>query len=384
VVLFRLEIAAPRTNTSNAFTRVLTNTDNQVQQISVALKKEKGRISYLTADIFDPRWKLFNALPDIAFFDVPVRLYMPPLDAPQAPPTLVFEGIATTYEPHYPDWRLQLVAHDKSFKARLNATQQVIKGKTSAQAAEMLARRYGLTAEITADVTDLVARASDISVAAVATNAMSDWQQVTRMLESDGLRGYVKGNRLVVERLPTKTYRKTFKPDEPACSQFSVRVQHVRGPGHGGDTITPAFENRDSSKSVRETQGTAQREADAMTAGQARTARRPVGGRPHNHDGSHAEAYAAKWSNQVTRFRHRKDEATWIGDLTPDLFPDYKVTLDGWGPKVNGEWDIEEVGHVLVPNENGSQTTLKLTRGLSKQGAPSVGIPFETIQRSFE
>jgi phage protein D len=68
----------------------------------------------------------------------------------------------------------------------------------------------------------------------------------------------------------------------------------------------------------------------------------------------------------------------------PDLFPDYKVTLDGWGPKVNGEWDIEEVGHVLVPNENGSQTTLKLTRGLSKQGAPSVGIPFETIQRSFE
>jgi phage protein D len=383
VVLFRLEFAAPATNTSNAFTKILTNADNQVQQVAVALKKEKGRISYLTADIFDPRWKLFNALPDIAFYDVPVRLYMPPLDAPQSPPILVFEGIATTYEPHFPDWRFTLVAHDKSFKARLNATQKIIKGKTSAQAAEALAKRYGLTAEITADVAGIVARAADISLPAIATNAMSDWQQVQRMLESDGLRGYVKGSKLIVEKLPIKTYRKTFKPDEPACSQFTVRIQHVRGPGKGGDTITPAFENRESSKAVRETQGVAQREADNMTAGQARTHRRPVGGAPAGHGGSHSEASAAKWSNQVTRLRHRKDEATWSGDLTPDLFPDYKVTLDGWGPKVNGDWDVEEVSHVLIPGEGGSGTTLKLTRGLSKQGAPSIGIPFETIQRSF-
>lgn len=386
MVLFRLEIAAPATNTSNAFTKILTNEDKQVRQITVELKKEKGRISYLTAEIFDPRWTLFNALPDIAFYNVPVRLYVPPLNAPQSPPTLVFDGLATTYDAGYgPDWRFVLVAHDKSFPARLNATQRMIKGKTSVEAARDLSKRYGLTAEVTADSTDLagvVARAADLSIPAIATTAMTDWQQVTRMLESDGLRGYVKGSKYIVEKLPKKTYKTTIRPDSGTTS-FNARIQHVRGAGEGGDKITPAFENQGSSKVVRSTSGTAQTLADDMTAGQARTQRQPVGGRPADHNGSHAEKSAAKWSNQVTRLRHRKDEATWVGDLIADVFPDYFATLDGWGPKVDGAWDIEEVGHVLVPGDGGSQTTIKLSRGLSKQGAASTGIAFGTVQKSF-
>jgi hypothetical protein len=380
-VLFRLELASPATNTKNAFTKILTNADNQVRQISVALKKEKGRSSYLTAEVFDPRWELFDKLPDPAFHDVPVRLYMPPLKAPQSPPILVFDGMITTLDENFPDWRFTIVAHDKSFKARLNAAQRVVRNKNSVQAAQELARRYGLTVEIGQDVLDdvanrkIIARAVDISIPATAALAMSDWQQITRMLESDGLRGYMKGRTLIVEKQPRKTYKKKITPAD--TTSLNVRIQHVRGPGHGGNIINPAFEGTDSQKAVFAAQGALIQDfVNSMTAGQARTHRKPVGGRPANHDGSHAEAAAAKWTNKVTRMAGRKDEAQWTGDLTPDLFPDYYVTMSGWGAKVNGDWEIEEVNHILVPGDNGAQTTMKLVRGASKQAAKSADIPF--------
>lgn len=373
---FRLELAVPATNISSAFSKVFTETDNAVQQIEVTLKKEKGRSSYLTASIHDPMSKIIDTLPDVAFFDVPVTLYMAKASRPQSITTKVFSGIVTAYDVSNagtPQSMLQVVAHDNSFKARINAVYNTIKNKTSVQAATALAARYGLTLDaLSVGDVKLVQRIVDIGIPATGEVFMSDWDQLNRMLYSDGLTCFVHDKKLVIHQAANAVYPATFRPGDGVFIDLNFRINHIRGPGGMGNTTTPvAFDYQGVDKAV---QGSVAVEAAKVQGGSGKTHRRPVGGASIATTGSHVEDTAgAKWENHVTRLRARKDEATLTLNPTPDLFLTHIVNLDAVSAKANGAWESEEIKHVVVPGDAGSHTVASLHRGPNKQAAKQVG-----------
>jgi len=373
-VPFHLVIAAPATNVANNFTVSLTAADQAVQSIMVARKKEKGRSSYMTVDLADTHWSLFTKLPDVAFFDVPVQLYCAPQDEPDKQPTLVFDGYCTAYDAKFPTQHMTVTAHDKGFKARTNAVQRALKNKTPLQAVQAIAADYGYTVD--ADVGDafLIARVSEIGIPPTGINGMSDWRQIVRICASVGLTVHMQGSKMVVRQTSKTTYGRTFKPDDGFVRELDVRINHI-GSGLGNNSLRPAFDNNDTDKAVAKSAAT-QAEAAKIKGGSAQVGRSPVGGRAAG-KGTHGEdKQGARWSNLVTGKRHRKDEMTVITSVIPDLFPDHLVPFSGFGPKVDGNWEVDELEHQIVPGDGGSQTTTKYVRPTSSQAANQAGVAF--------
>lgn len=369
---FRLVIAAPATNTANAFTKTYTQEDQAVQSIEVELKKEKGRSSYLTANIRDPGLKTFGSLPDIAFFDVPVTLYMVE-PGKSSTPTLVFDGKMTKLGATWPTPDIEIVAHDKSIDMRRRAKARTFKNMTSVQIVQKIAAEYGLTVDASAlGDAKLESRRISHGLAPSGIVYLSDWEHCLRELESDGLRMHTKGSKIYVEQLPTSVYATTFRPGDGRVVSLNVSINHVRGPGDMGNTKgNVALDHSGTEQAVS---GAAAAEANKAKDGDGKTHSHPVGGPSTKTRGAHTEdTTGARWTNQVTPKRGRKDEATMVLNPTPSLYLTNLVPLAGWGAKIDSNWEVLSIKHVLVPGSGGSNTTATLERGTSKGGAKQAG-----------
>jgi len=145
-VYYRVEIATPTTNTRSAKTWTFTAESNVVQSINITLQKEGKRISTAIVQIADPKsagvyWPLTNSLPDPAFADVPVRIYLAKDGEGQSAAKLVFDGKASSYQMGYPGVsHTTIVAHDRSLDLRLRAVYRTFKNKTSVQVAQAIAQ----------------------------------------------------------------------------------------------------------------------------------------------------------------------------------------------------------------------------------------------------
>lgn len=374
---FRLDIAFPATNKTTASSKSFTAGDQVVQKIDVVLKKDKGRISTLTADLFDFNgsavWDLFNDIPDIAFFDIPVKFYMGTPDQPSSLKALVFDGIATAYDANTPGpSTLQIVAHDYSHKARVKALSRSFKNKDSVGLAKAIAQAYGWTVDSSVGDVSLIQRTISIGIPGGGETHFTDWDHLVRELESDGLHCFMRGKTLYIRQMPTSQYSHTFRPGDGLLKHLNVRIQHVRGPGGLGNTSTPvAFDHSGTDRAAR---GNAATEAGKIQGGDGRTHRHPVGGPKSNSD-AHSQDTSVTWQNGVTKFRGRKDEATMTCNPVPDLYLTHLVNLDGVGSKADGLWETVEIRHAIVPGDAGSGTDVSLARGTNKQAAGQSGAP---------
>lgn len=364
---FRVEIAAPATAAAAAFAVVLTESDQAVQSISVELKKEKGRCSYMTVNLADPGFKFFSKLPDIAFFDVPIKLYALKQGGGSVP-TLVFDGTITAYHASFGALTtLQLVAHDKTIAARKVARVRTFSGKTSVQIAQKIASEYGLSIDVSS-VSQLVTaqRAIDFGIAATGDNYMSDWDHVIKALAADGLVVFVKGSNFVVHTASTDVYATTFKPGDGLVWKLDTTINHVRGPGGGGNVKGPvAMDHKGKERAVDGADAT---EASKQSGGEGNTHRRPVGGPASKTRGAHTEDVdGTKWKNTVTPARNRKDEATMTTALLPDLYLTNLVAISGFGAKIDRNWEIESIRHDIIPA--GASTTSVTMHSPTSKGA---------------
>lgn len=371
---FRLEIAAPRTNTREAFSKKLTATESMVQRVDIALKKEKGKISTLTAELFDPRLKLLDELPDPAFFDVGVKLYLAKPGQPSSVSVKTFDGIATSYDlSSWVQGRWLLVAHDNSYKARVRALQRTFTNKTSLDLVKLIAREYGWEVDTSAlsNTRTLEQRLFSIGLPASGDKFYSDWDHLQRELLSDGLTAHVKHNKLIIHRAPQTAYSRTFRPGDGYFIDLAGSIRHVRGPGGQGNISSQvAYDHAGAEKALK---GKPKQAAEAMQGGDGKTHIRPVGGASTKTQGAHSEdTKGASWSNEVNLRRKRKDEATLTLNVTPDLFLDHLVPLDGVSSKYNGQWEPIEIRHAIVPSSE-SHTTVAMQRGVNRQAAAQSG-----------
>lgn len=370
---FKLSLAVPATQVSNAFSKIYTQSDQAVQSISVELKKEKGRLSYLEAAIRDPDLAAFGQLPDIAFFDVPTTLDIVQPGSTSIP-VRAFDGKMTFLDGSWPEMDTQVVAHDKSIDMRRRAKNRTFHNRTSVQILQQIAAEYGLTVDSTSlgDV-KLAIRSISIGHPSSEDDSMSDWLHALREIEADGLTVHTRGATIYVQQYPTNIYPTTFRPGDGKVIGLKVRISHVRGPGDlGNKTAHVAWDHSGSEKAVS---GAAATEATSEKGGDARTHRRPVGGQASTNKGAHTEDVSGtKWENVVTKSRGRKDELTLTLQPTPSLYLTHLVPLSGWGGKIDGNWEVVSIRHLVVPSEGQqSTTTVSLTRGTSKGGAKQTG-----------
>jgi len=369
---FRLVIAMPATGVANNFTKTYTQEDQAVQSIEVELKKEKSRLSYLTANIRDPGLRVFGQLPEPAFFDVPVTLYMVE-PAKTSTPTLVFDGKMTKLAAKWPSQDVEIVAHDKSIDMRRRARARTFKNMTSVQIVQKIAAEYGLSVDASSlGDSKLVARTISHGLAPGGVAYLSDWEHCVRELESDGLRMHVRGSKIYVEQLPTSLFATTFRPGDGRVISLDVSINHVRGPGDMGNTKgNVALDHSGTEQAVS---GAAASEAQKAKDGDGKTHSHPVGGPSSKHKGAHTEdTTGARWTNQVTPRRGRKDEATLMLNPTPSLYLTNLVPLAGFGAKIDGNWEVLSIKHAVVPGSGGSNTSVSLERGTSKGGAKQAG-----------
>lgn len=364
---YRLEVSSPTTATNAAKAWSFDATSGNVIHIDVELKREKHRISVLTCRIHDLKWDIFNALPDPAFSNVPVKLYLAPPGNPRSPTVLVFDGKVTSLQAGYPAVStLTIVAHDKSIDMRKKAVYRTLRNKTSVQLAQEIAKEYGYTVDV--DAGSVTVRTTAVEMGA----ELSDWDHIGRALAADGLYCHMDGSTLRIRQLATKAYPSTFSRDVPPVINLNAQINHVSGPGEGGDTKTPiALENSGTAQAVSSTKAEADKEAASR-----RTHRRPVQGADASVEGAHSEDLGSSpWSNKVTGYRHRKDSATLVLTSTPDLTMLHTVPLAGWGAKVDGTWYPSTIKHTITGAE-ASLTTVSMERAPSASAAKSAGVAF--------
>lgn len=374
---FRLEIAMPATNVASAFTKIYTQTDQAVQSIDVELKKDKGRVSYLTARIRDPGLVAFAQLPDVAFYDIPVKLYIVEPGKSPSTPVLVFDGKVTMERAAWPQMDIEIVGHDKTIDLRRRALYRSFKNLTSVQILQKIASDYGITVDATniGDVT-LSARSFSIGHPGSGDSAMSDWDHVWRELAADGLSLHWAHHlgKLVVQQISNSIYPQTFRPGDGKVVELKVTINHVRSPGGlGGKSNPVALQNSGTDKALR---GTTATEGSKEKGGDARTHQRPVGGAQATNRGAHTEDIrGTRWSNTVTHARGRKDEASLTLNPTPGIYLTHLIPLAGFGGKIDGNWEVVSVKHSIIPGDGQpSETIVDLARGLSHGGAKQTGL----------
>lgn len=361
---YRLVVTTPATVTTGAKTWEFTRESHNVVHIDCTLRKEGKRVSYLDAQIIDPGWKIFSELPDIAFANVPVKLYLVRHGA--STPTLVFDGKATALQPVYPGPEmLAIVAHDKSVNARKKGVYSTLKNLTSVQLVHAIAKQYGYSVDADVGTAQIFQRKVDIGA------GISDWDHMRRSLSADGLYLHVHGNTLRIRQQPSIAYPTTFKRGEAPIIRLECSINHVRAPGQGGDVKTPTPGEHNATAVVH---GIAETERTAAAA-DLKTHRQPVSGAASTAAGAHTEDMGARsWSNVATRLRSRKDEATLTCTVLPDYALTHTATLDGFGGKVDGSWFTEQVRHQISGSDE-LTTTIQLMRGPSDAALRSAGVP---------
>ena len=371
---FRLVINAPTTGRAASREWSWSADDHRILSVECELKKEKQRISFLTARISDPDRKIFNELPDPAYADVPVSFYMGKPGNPDAPATLVFAGKLTRMDTGWPDNKsLTVAAHDYSIEMRRKKRIKRFTNLTSAEFAKKVADEYGL--ELVQDTNILGSLVRRMSVVAMSPSA-SDWDTMTAALATDGIEVYAdKHRKIKLRKAASVQYGTTITPDVPLF-RLEGSIEHIKGPGKGGDVQTSqvAFEN----------DGTVKAASGAQSKGNAskREGRNPtmsVG----SSNGAHSEdGQGVKWSPQVDLLKKRKDSLTIVSPPLHDISLRNLVKLSGWGPKLDGLWEPETIHHVLVPADGFSSTTIKAQRSTGKQAASEANTAFVPFQTS--
>lgn len=375
---FRLELAVPATSVANAFSKIYTQADQAVQSIDVELKKEKGRASFMIVQIRDPSLTAYGQLPDPAFFNVPVKLYIVEPGSSTSTPTIVFDGIVKSLKASWPSYDIEVVAEDKTIQMRRSAKYRSFKNLTSVQIVQKIASDYGLSVDASnlGDV-QLIARRFSLGHPASGDTAYSDWDHCVRELAADGLTVHYspKAAKLVVQQLPSNVYPQTFRPGDGKVIELKATINHVHGPGElGGKSNPVALQNAGTDKAL---QGANATEGTKEQGGDARTHQRPVGGASASSNGAHTEDIkGTRWQNTVTKSRGRKDEATLTLNMTPGIYLTHVIPLAGFAGKIDGNWEVVSVKHSLVPGEgHQSETVVDLARGLSKGGGKQTNLP---------
>lgn len=371
---FRIVIEAPRTQVAAARTIEWTEDSGVVQQVLNELKADDKTISYLTVRIADPGWSWFNALPDPAFADIPFKFYLSPAGNPNGVGVSVFEGKVTSLSAGFPGpEQLTIIGQDRSFDMRIRRRQQVFRAKSSTQIAEALATQYGLSVDIDQGDVQLVTRSS--SFAPMAT----DWEHLRCALAADGLRCWVEGRELRIRQNASRDFGgQPFRRGKPPVVRLEVRVNHVGMGGDGNTKVRQPFEDKTTTQAALASKTTQQKEAQKAGTENI-THRAPLSAPASSARGSHAENVdGAKIENQATGKRRRKDAASLTLQATPELRPEHRIELSGWGERADGVWYVEAVRHVILDDGAASSTTAALTRGPSKKAAREQALPFQT------
>lgn len=379
-VSFRIEISAPRTAGSAAKTWTFSPDSGNVQGIAVELKRDKQRLSTATVRIHDPAWprqpreSIFNQLPDPAFFDVPIKIYLAPPGNLRVPTTPVFDGKLMSLQPSFPGpSSLTIVGNDKSIDARKKSTYKTYRNLTSVQLAQKIADSYGYTIEQSLGSITPKVRAVDIGMAPSISGAgLSDWDHLTRALDADGLELVVHGSTLKIRQHATSTYRTTIRPGMATILSVRPQITHV---GTGGGNVSKPVTLQTAGTSTALT-GVEAGEASLYQSTQ-RTHREPLQCSADESVTSAEGRDGSAWSNRANLTRKRKDTCALQMTSTPDITLDHVLVFDGWGGKVDGEWSIESISHAVI-GEAGT-STFSLIRGASTGGLKQGGlVPFAT------
>lgn len=372
---YRIEVSAPATSSKSAKSLVLTPESGVVEEIVITLQKEGKRISSATIQVADPKsngtyWPLANSLPDPAFADVPVRVYLAKPNEGQSASKLVFDGKAWSYQMGYPGpSHTSIVAHDRSIDMRLRAVYRTFRNKTSVGIATAIAQEYGYTID-QSELADAVttARALDIGAGGVGYGALSDWHHITRALAVDGIELYTEGKAIKVRKSAQLIYPQTFKPDDGTTISLEAMIMHVFSPGHAGQAKTALPGG--SKGTIQSTIGAAKQVTDAQKA-DATMHRYPPQGSASNNNGAHTESVGSQ-AGPAGQHRKRKDEATLTVRLLPDIQLRHLINLSGWGGKVDGLWNVLSVKHAVAGN-GPALSVVTLHRGPSNADRKQVG-----------
>jgi len=296
---FRIELPAPATSTTSAKSFVWTAQSEVVESIDIELHTEHKHVSMLNVRLYDPKqgnsyFPIYNALPDPAFADVPIKVSLQNPSAGPSSTKLVFDGKVTSLQPGYPGpTHTSIVAHDKSIAARLQARYKAYRGKTSVLIAKQIAQDYGYTLD-TSEIASLVLtqRTIDIGMSTVGLGAFSDMAHLSRALAVDGLEFYMKGATIHVRQSATLVYPTTFTPDDGNVISFEAQTNHVSSPGAGGQSKSPVPGGNKGS--VNAATGAVAQEA-AKEGSTAVTHRTPPQGAKQGSSGAHTESARSLW-----------------------------------------------------------------------------------------
>lgn len=374
MLFYRVEVSAPATATTSAKTFTWTPDSELVQTLDLELRKEQKKISTLQLRLWDPRtggkmWPVFNSLPNPAFAEVPIKVFLPAASGTTGG-KLVFDGKIASLQPGYPGpSHTTIVAHDHSLDARLQARYKTLHGLNATQIATQLGKLYGLevdASEVTG--TALTQRVIDIAMSTLGSGHYSDWNQIARALEADGLELYMVGKKIKVRKDASLVYSHTFTPDDGVIIQADFQINHVSGPGKGGmvKNAVPAG-NKGSDPSAT---GTVAQEA-AADGSTGVSHRRPPAGAKQGDSGAHTES-VQKNTGKALQHRKQRDQGTLVIPLNADIGMQHLIALSGWGLKIDGNWFIESIRH-QVSGGNGT-TTLSLTNAPSAGSQKQAGI----------
>jgi len=372
---FRIELPAPATSTTSAKSFVWTAQSEVVESIDIELHTEHKHVSMLNVRLYDPKqgnsyFPIYNALPDPAFADVPIKVSLQNPSAGPSSTKLVFDGKVTSLQPGYPGpTHTSIVAHDKSIAARLQARYKAYRGKTSVLIAKQIAQDYGYTLD-TSEIASLVLtqRTIDIGMSTVGLGAFSDMAHLSRALAVDGLEFYMKGATIHVRQSATLVYPTTFTPDDGNVISFEAQTNHVSSPGAGGQSKSPVPGGNKGS--VNAATGAVAQEA-AKEGSTAVTHRTPPQGAKQGSSGAHTES-ARSLTAYAGQRRKRKDEVTLTLRLTPDIGMQHLIALKGWGQKIDGNWYISTIHHSIA-GQSGT-TALHLTSAPTTGSQKQAGI----------
>lgn len=373
---YRIEIDQPTTSTKAGKNWVWAPDSGIVESADIELHKDGKRLSTLTLTIWDHKegrqwWPIANALPDPAFADVPLRCYLSKPGESGSASKLVFDGKVTSLQPSWPGpSNVTIVASDRSIDMRIKASYKTIKNKTSVQLAQQIASDYGFTVDTSELVGIVLAqRVIDMGTAALGVGPFSDWNHIKRALAVDGLELYMKGKTVHVRQSAQTVYPTTFRPDDGHVIEFRPTINHIRGPGQGGQSKNPLPGGNKGT--LLSEQGSKAQEASAEKA-DATTHRNVPQGPSATHTGAHTESTGDNTNPSVQR-RKRKDEAQLLVRALPDIGLQHVINLSGWGAKFDGQWHLATVRH-FITGTGPAQTSLSLTSQPSTAGAKSGGV----------
>lgn len=374
---YRIEIDQPKTSTAAARTFKWTPQDEVVIQADVHVVKEARRISTLNLKLRDPQvngqmWPLANTLPDPAFLDVPVRVYLSKPNETQAASKLIFDGKMTSLQPAWPSpSTLTVVAHDRSYDLRIQANYRTVKNKNSVQLAKAISQAYGYTVDTTQlGSIFLTQRLIDMGISGVGRGGFSDWNHIARALAVDGLELYIKGKVITVRQSAQQTYPQTFRPDDGITISFEPTINHVGGPGIGGQSKNPQpGGNKGTNASAT---GAEKSETDAEKA-DATTHRTHPQGPSSTSTGAHTESVGNSKAAAL-QHRKRKDEAELTIWALPDLGMQHTVTMAGYGKKFDGAWHIVDMAFPIT-GAGPTQQRLRLSREPQSGAKTQANVP---------